>query len=164
VRRRRDAIVQELRLNGCLTVRELASRLRVSTSTINRDLARLRAEGVPVGRCTGGYTITGQEPIKRAIDRALLERRVLRIEYRDPKGERTTRDVEPSVVLGGRGGLWYLVAWCRLAGEVRVFRLERIGSAVVTDERYPDPGETWPLAVAEPDTGGRPGAAGSPAG
>ncbi|MDX3111001.1 WYL domain-containing protein, partial [Nonomuraea angiospora] len=35
-------------------------------------------------------------------------------------------------------GFWYLVAWCRLRDDVRVFRLDRIAAATVTAERSPD--------------------------
>jgi predicted DNA-binding transcriptional regulator YafY len=80
----------------------------------------------------------GGEGISRAIEEALLRRRVLRLDYADAKGALTSRDVEPGVFLGGRGGFWYLVAWCRLREDVRVFRLDRIASAVVTGERCPD--------------------------
>ncbi|MFF4617888.1 helix-turn-helix transcriptional regulator [Nonomuraea jabiensis] len=80
----------------------------------------------------------GGEGISRAIEEALLRRRVLRLEYADAKGALTSRDVEPGVFLGGRGGFWYLVAWCRLRDDVRVFRLDRIAAATVTAERSPD--------------------------
>lgn len=80
----------------------------------------------------------GGEGISRAIEDALLRRRVLTIDYVDRKGILTTRDVEPGVFLGGRGGFWYLVAWCRLRDDVRVFRLDRIAAATVTAERSPD--------------------------
>ncbi|WP_188187081.1 helix-turn-helix transcriptional regulator [Nonomuraea sp. SYSU D8015] len=80
----------------------------------------------------------GGEGISRAIEEALLRRRVLSLDYVDAKGVLTTRDVEPGVFLGGRGGFWYLVAWCRLRDDVRVFRLDRIASATVTNERCPD--------------------------
>ncbi|PRX69953.1 putative DNA-binding transcriptional regulator YafY [Nonomuraea fuscirosea] len=80
----------------------------------------------------------GGEGISRAIEEALLRRRVLRLDYADAKGALTSRDVEPGVFLGGRGGFWYLVAWCRLRDDVRVFRLDRIAAATVTAERCPD--------------------------
>jgi len=80
----------------------------------------------------------GAAGISRAIEEALLRRRVLRLDYADAKGALTSRDVEPGVFLGGRGGFWYLVAWCRLRDDVRVFRLDRIATASVTAERCPD--------------------------
>lgn len=75
--------------------------------------------------------------IARVIEDALLHRQVLRIDYADRHGVITTRDVEPGVFLGGRGGLWYLVGWCRLREDVRVFRLDRIRGATITGEPSP---------------------------
>lgn len=80
----------------------------------------------------------GAEAVSRVIEEALLRRRVLRLDYADAKGALTSRDVEPGVFLGGRGGFWYLVGWCRLRDDVRVFRLDRITGAAVTGERCPD--------------------------
>lgn len=148
---RRDALVEELRTGGRLSARELASRLGVSRSTVLRDVAKLRESGTPIRYERGGYTLVGPETVRREIDRALLDRRVLRIDYLGADGAVTSRDVEPSICLGGRGGRWYLVAWCRLRDDVRVFRLDRIMSAAVIDERHPgsdrDPLAT--LAVAD---------------
>ncbi|TMR19350.1 helix-turn-helix transcriptional regulator, partial [Nonomuraea zeae] len=42
----------------------------------------------------------GAEGISRAIEEALLRRRVLRLDYADAKGALTSRDVEPGVFLG----------------------------------------------------------------
>ncbi|MCG5219591.1 helix-turn-helix transcriptional regulator [Streptosporangium sp. KLBMP 9127] len=74
----------------------------------------------------------------RVIDDALLQRRVLRIGYRDRVGAATSREIEPGVFLGGRGGFWYLVGWCRLRDDVRVFRLDRITAAELTGEGCPE--------------------------
>ncbi|GAA5060118.1 YafY family protein [Thermocatellispora tengchongensis] len=75
--------------------------------------------------------------VARVIEDALLHRWVLRIGYRDRKGQVTEREIEPGVFLGGVGGIWYLVGWCRLRDDVRVFRLDRIAEAVATGERCP---------------------------
>jgi Predicted transcriptional regulator len=92
--------------------------------------------------------LTGTPPAARVIERALRHGRALRIEYADRTGAATAREVEPRILLGGRGGFWYLVAWCRLRGDVRVFRLDRVASAAELDER---PG-------GRPGRGGRRGA------
>ncbi|MBP2706565.1 WYL domain-containing protein [Microbispora sp. RL4-1S] len=146
---RRDVLVQELRSGGSLSARELASRLGVSRSTVVRDVAKLREAGVPIRIAPGGYSIPGPEAVRQAVDRALLRREVLRIEYVNGKGVPTSREVEPSICLGGRGGHWYLVAWCRLREDVRVFRLDRISSAVPTGERFPEPGRDRLSRLAE---------------
>lgn len=77
-------------------------------------------------------------PIGVAIEEALLNRVVLRIQYSDAVGRLTRREVEPGAFVGGRGGAWYLVAWCRLRDDVRVFRLDRIAGAVLTEEPAPE--------------------------
>ncbi|TDC02704.1 YafY family transcriptional regulator [Nonomuraea longispora] len=103
-----------------------------------RELARRVQLVQPPDQPDAGVQPLGAEGISRAIEEALLRRRVLRLDYADAKGALTTRDVEPGVFLGGRGGFWYLVAWCRLRDDVRVFRLDRIASAAVTAERCPE--------------------------
>ncbi|GGS66933.1 transcriptional regulator [Planobispora rosea] len=76
--------------------------------------------------------------VSRVIEQALLHRRVLRIAYTDSKGQATEREVEPGVFVGGRGGHWYLVGWCRNRSDVRIFRLDRISRAEETDEPSPE--------------------------
>ncbi|WP_406313132.1 YafY family transcriptional regulator [Streptosporangium sp. NBC_01639] len=90
---------------------------------------------------TRGRAVIEPEPyprVSRVIEQALLHRRVLRIEYEDRKGRTTTREVEPAVFVGGRGGHWYLVGLCRLRQDARIFRLDRIGWAEETEEVSPD--------------------------
>ncbi|WP_049565688.1 helix-turn-helix transcriptional regulator [Nonomuraea sp. SBT364] len=103
-----------------------------------RELARRVVHVSEPAEPGDGIRPLGGEGISRAIEEALLRRRVLRLDYADAKGALTSRDVEPGVFLGGRGGFWYLVAWCRLRDDVRVFRLDRIATASVTAERCPD--------------------------
>lgn len=76
----------------------------------------------------------GAPPVARVIERALAHGRALRIEYADRTGAVTSREVEPRVFLGGRGGVGYLVAWCRMRRDVRVFRVDRIASAAEADQ------------------------------
>jgi predicted DNA-binding transcriptional regulator YafY len=117
-------------------LRKVVAAMPGAEGELARELARrvqlARPQDEPDVRPMGG------EGISRAIEEALLRRRVLRLDYADAKGALTSRDVEPGVFLGGRGGFWYLVAWCRLRDDVRVFRLDRIAAAAVTAERCPD--------------------------
>ena len=75
-------------------------------------------------------------PVPRVVADALSARRVLLVEYLDRHGAATRRLVEPLAYIGGRAS-WYLVAWCRLRGDARVFRIDRIRSARTTDEVAP---------------------------
>jgi predicted DNA-binding transcriptional regulator YafY len=71
-------------------------------------------------------------PIPAAIEQAITACRALRIGYSDRFGATSLREVEPIALLLGSNG-WYLVAWCRLRGEARCFRLDRITAPTLTD-------------------------------
>ncbi len=60
-----------------------------------------------------------------AIRKAIRDREVLELEYRDVKDETTWRNVW-CLGLFFWGSTWTLVAWCELRGDYRVFRLDRI--------------------------------------
>jgi predicted DNA-binding transcriptional regulator YafY len=75
--------------------------------------------------------------IPRVVEQAVVDRRVLRITYGDDEGNVTRRDVEP-VAFVGSDSQWYLVGWCRLRADARVFRIDRMRSAVLTRERAPE--------------------------
>jgi hypothetical protein len=73
--------------------------------------------------------------IERTIERALEEACPVRLVYHTAgRGERTERVVEP-LRIDERGGTRYLVAYCRLRQDERVFRIDRIESAVLQDDR-----------------------------
>lgn len=75
-------------------------------------------------------------PVPAIIEESLVRRRVLRICYRDKTGTASEREVEPLMFLAGTNG-WYLFGWCRLRGDVRAFRLDRIEAATDTGEPAP---------------------------
>ena len=87
------------------------------------------------------------------VEHAIVQSRVLQIEYVDKDGRTTTRAVEPVAVLGVHPS-WYLWAWCRLREAPRAFRLDRIRGAVMTDEVAPDRGLD-PSQVEIPELVGR---------
>jgi len=57
------------------------------------------------------------------------------------RGETTSRTVEPHRVFSEQGE-WYMRAFCRLAGEVRTFRLDRVLSLAINDETFEPVGPT----------------------
>ncbi|MCZ8281182.1 MAG: WYL domain-containing protein [Aquidulcibacter sp.] len=67
-----------------------------------------------------------------AFELAFLQQRLLRFNYRDAKGKRTNREVEPQAMLI-LAPLWYLVAWDPSPGAFRHFRMDRISSPTVID-------------------------------
>ena len=76
------------------------------------------------------------------IHAAIAERRVVRLDYSDEKGNVSTREIQP-LCLAFWGGSWTLGAWCRLRCDFRNFRLDRIRACCVSE-----------LVFAETDTEG----------
>jgi predicted DNA-binding transcriptional regulator YafY len=68
------------------------------------------------------------------VEAAVASGAVLAIDYIDRNGVASHRAVEPLGLAGGAEAGWFLVAWCRLRGAVREFRLDRVGAATPTRE------------------------------
>lgn len=68
------------------------------------------------------------------------------------RGETTTRTVEPHRVFSDQGE-WYLRGYCRLAREVRTFRLDRVMGLRVDDETFApvEPVDASSFAASEDD-------------
>ena len=81
-------------------------------------------------------------------DLDLVRKRVLRISYQDKEGAFTEREVEPLMFLSGQHG-WYLYGWCRLRGDVRAFRVDRIVGAAETGEPAPTRHYVVPPCIPE---------------
>ncbi|WP_085185168.1 WYL domain-containing protein [Mycobacterium sp. IEC1808] len=95
------------------------------------------------------------QSIPRDVQRALRDRRVIRLQYVDATGSTSVREVEPVGLLGGRS--WYLVAWCRHREQMRTFRMDRICATEVLPESVPprpvdlnDFARGYPLDVIDP--------------
>ncbi len=79
------------------------------------------------------------------VERALVDGRVVALDYEDRSGAVTRREVEPAGFVGV-DDKWYLVGHCRLRGDTRVFRVDRVRRAEVLDERV-----AVPNLVSPPD-------------
>lgn len=66
---------------------------------------------------------------------ALTNFNLVKIEYTNEANEPSTREVEPFALLG-MTEKWLLVAWCRLRGDFRFFRLDRIHKLEILDEQF----------------------------
>ena len=69
---------------------------------------------------------------------AARERRSVRMRYRSGRGEETDRAIDPYGVVFHGGG-WYLTGHCHLRGDRRLFRLDRVVEAELTDDRFERP-------------------------
>lgn len=73
------------------------------------------------------------------LQRAVAERRSVDLDYYSfGRDERTQRRVDPWRVYAVEGH-WYLDGYCHLSGEQRVFRIDRIREATVTDVSFEPP-------------------------
>jgi predicted DNA-binding transcriptional regulator YafY len=84
------------------------------------------------------------------IQRAVALHRVLRLQYQAKGREQATaREVEPLGVVY-YADAWYLIAWCRLRGDFRHFRLDRIRQLAVREATFePRPGFSLRAHLAE---------------
>ena len=73
--------------------------------------------------------------VRRAVEDALHRRRVCTLTYVDASGRRTRREVEPVGLLHTPSG-WYLIAWCLLRDDRRLFRLDRVHAAAAGGRGY----------------------------
>ncbi|MCB1972128.1 MAG: YafY family transcriptional regulator [Geminicoccaceae bacterium] len=85
----------------------------------------------PADRSGVQLSIDGAE-----LRRAIREQRYVDIDYSDIDGNRTCRRIRP-LGLAFYGPVWLLFTWCELREDFRSFRLDRICSMKVGDERFP---------------------------
>jgi predicted DNA-binding transcriptional regulator YafY len=93
--------------------------------------------------------------IAAVVSRAISGRRLLSFEYyKENEDEFTTRLVEPYALINGREG-WYVASFDPTRDSVRHFRLDRIKSASVTEERFEPRQDVDPAADVDgwPRTG-----------
>ncbi len=95
--------------------------------------------------------------IARVVSTAIVGRRLLAIEYyKENEDEFTERTIEPYKLANGQEG-WYVHSWDVERDDTRSYRLDRIKSATVQDEKFePRPGiepdvHGW-LATGEVDS------------
>lgn len=93
-----------------------------------------RAVGDEVPEVASGGRSEPDPEVSETVERARRESLLLEIRY--PSGEVvSTRRIEPAL-MSNIEGAWYLNAFCRYADGSRLFRLDRILSARVLDERF----------------------------
>ncbi|MDD5748821.1 MAG: WYL domain-containing protein [Actinomycetota bacterium] len=71
----------------------------------------------------------------KVIEKGINNGRNLVIDYYSySSGEMSEREIEPVSLVFSRGH-WYLLAWCHKAGDMRYFRMDRIGSVKISRNR-----------------------------
>lgn len=108
--------------------------LRSSGMDNDGHLARLVTGALPHLELDRFDTVAGQASVPtgalETVADAVARHLVLAIDYRDAKGDRSEREVEPLAVWYDTGAAsWSFSAWCRTRGAVRTFRLDRLQAA-----------------------------------
>ena len=121
------------------------------------DTGAVRRATAKIERAVGDAGLAGvavdlsraEEAVSAAVRRALEDGRALRIVYytagRDAVSQRVV-DPMRLLIVEGRG---YLEAWCRRAGGVRLFRLDRVEDVAVLDEPAKPPPDAEPADVSD---------------
>jgi proteasome accessory factor C len=121
----------------------------VDTDAVRRATAKIE-RAVGGGPAGIAVDVTPQEQATTAAVRAALESgRALHIRYYTAGRDAVTRrTVDPMrmLLVEGRG---YLEAWCRRAGAVRLFRLDRVDEVTVLDEPAAPPPDAAPADLSE---------------
>jgi predicted DNA-binding transcriptional regulator YafY len=99
--------------------------------------------------------------IFQGINKAIMEKRQIKITYYSiSNDEITKRNIEP-IHLMFRGGFWYLIAFCHLRNEIKMFRIDRIKDLQFTDKIFQVPadfslasymGKSWQVVRGEGET------------
>ena len=117
--------------------RFLAAKRKLSAQikSESRDLALSGDVGaILIDGGTWGDTRLFSEKLK-LFEECIKECAVLEIEYHARTGERSSRKIEPHVLVF-KQGVWYTYAFCHKQRAFRLFRLGRVFSAVKTEERF----------------------------
>lgn len=69
------------------------------------------------------------------IQKSIDENKILLVKYHDRNGNVTERTIEPHVIVF-KQGLWYVYAFCHLRNDFRFFKIGRIESANVQNEKF----------------------------
>jgi len=135
------------RMNSPLLLRQLAPIKRKIVAAFSESyqpkIKSLRKR-ILIGRPASGQVMASFSPPQRrdlaGIAEAFFNMRCIAIDYVDQYGAATARDVEPQFLYLSVP-VWYLLAWDRLRGAVRYFRIDRIKSVTLleTSFRLADP-------------------------
>ncbi len=87
--------------------------------------------------------------VARVVSTAIVERRIIELEYyKENEDQIVERRVEPYALTNGREG-WYVASFDPDRGAMRHFRLDRIKSVDVTDQRFEPRPEVDPAAEVD---------------
>jgi proteasome accessory factor C len=120
------------------------------SDAVQRALAKVEAAaGGAVDDSTVAVELDRTERLLPALQRAVDERRALRLRYYSASRDETGERVVDSLRVFEADGRTYLEAWCRQAEGMRVFRLDRIEDVTLLDEPSAVPEGVQPRDLSE---------------
>jgi predicted DNA-binding transcriptional regulator YafY len=101
------------------------------------------------------------DAIFQKVNKAIMEKkRVKMTYYAISRNEENIRNVDPFHLMF-RGGFWYLIAFCHLRNEIKMFRIDRIKDLQLTENNFQVPadfslasymGKSWQVVRGEGET------------
>jgi len=118
---------------------DLARAARSALSRIENVLPASLAEKLAQSRLfvPDFHVPKGMQATLRSVREALDGRAVLRLDYEDEDGGRSSRNVRP-LGLFYWGKTWTLVGWCELRVDFRSFRLDRMVAVTKLERKFVD--------------------------
>lgn len=134
---------QGFAVDGTAVTGALAKIERVLPEALRSELQSLRAAVT-----SAPYAPTPQpaSDVLRIVGTGITRHERIRLRYAGTEGEPSERAVDPYGLVC-HWGYWYLVGWCRLRDDLRIFRLDRVVEAMPTAEPFTSPVNFDPLQV-----------------
>jgi proteasome accessory factor C len=118
-----------------------------ASSVLSSAVDKLSRALLPDGQAILSVDLAGEPDVVTQLRQAAVGGRVLELTYTSLSRDQTTiREVEPWAVFSSLGN-WYLTGYCRLARNERIFRVDRIRKARLTDETFSPPTKLPPPEV-----------------
>ncbi len=130
------ALATALAASGPMPFAEAARSARMKLAAVMAKVEAQQAEALSKRIRIARRKQTNTKLI-RTIEDGVLRRVVVDLVYEDRNGNESERAVEAQGLFASNTG-WYLIGWCRMRNDGRVFRLDRIKSAAPTDEPIPE--------------------------
>jgi predicted DNA-binding transcriptional regulator YafY len=124
-------------LNKAFADNKIGTAIEKITSLVPRDKSeelQFSLDKMIIDVVPWGYGKQDNEKLK-TIQHAVSESRLLRILYHSGKGEIIERTIEPMSLIF-KGVAWYLFAFCQVRNDFRLFKITRIQSIDILDEKF----------------------------
>ena len=124
-------------INTSLEDKELDSAIEKISSLVPKEKSeemKLHFEKMVIDILPWGYTDKQKDKVK-IIQNAIADNLLLNISYSSLKGEKLKRIIEPMTLIM-KGYSWYLFAFCRKRNDYRFFRVSRIKTLKILEQKF----------------------------